>query len=262
MYKKTYIKKLKQFKTQPFKIKHVWFDTKVENVGESVAGQFISQVFPGITNKKQGARLIIRFDGDGDRVMFFNQNNKQINSSFVTLLLGKFLTGGVVVEPRTSRAVWDNLKDVRLSKCWGGEIKSYMEKHKDVVLGAETSGHYYFRDFYNIDDGLLAVLIFLQAYNEKLLAKLEKNYFIIPETNFTFTSKAKQNQVLHNLEKYFKDKNKVKINKLDGLSIDFPNWRFNIRPSKTEPVLRLNLEADNKQLMEEKKQHLVKLINF
>lgn len=249
-YKKTYLDKLKEFKKQGFKVDKVFFEIQLNQGGESMAGLFLDEIFKDIrTVDKKEAQLVVEFDEDADRAKFFEPKGRQIEPSFVTVFLGEFLKGAVVVEPRTSRIVWDLIDQVYLTRCWGAEIKSFMREHPRVSLGAETSGHYYFRDFYFIDDGLLAALIFLQVYDPERIKKWRQEYFISPEINFSVDNRQ---EILQRIERYYQTDPQTKIRKVDGLSVLFPDWRFNLRPSKTEPVLRLNLEADSQELKEKK----------
>jgi len=222
---------------------------------------------------KRGAELGFMWDEDGDRFYVLDSKGEVIDPSFVSFLIGQRLIRDsqekkVVIDDRTSRIVEDKLGkmggEVIRSKAWHTEIKKKM-RETGAVFGSETSGHYIFKDFYYIDDGILASIYFLQAIAglgqplEELLAKLKSEYFISPEINFEIESRGEVSRILGNLEGYYKEK-RGEISRLDGLSVNFPDWRFNIRPSETEPLLRLNLEANSRQLLDEKKQEIEKLI--
>ena len=140
-------------------------------------------------------------------------------------------------------------------------IKNTMKKTK-AIFACEHSAHYYFRDNFNADSGLIASLIVSEIVSKenKLLSELLeefKKYSTLEETNFKVEDKNKK---LKEIEKYYKKKNPKKIMKMDGVSIEFDNFWFNVRPSNTEPLLRVNFEAINGKIMEEKKEELLKIL--
>jgi phosphomannomutase len=279
-FKSLYINKIKSFIKDSFKAKKVVLD-----VGKSTVSLFVDEVFKdsdleiikispnrGMNPKEEEARawckeavlkqradLGIIWDGDGDRVYFLDRKGRVIEPSFVSVMMGRYLRGPIAVDVRSSRVVKDKLEDVRVIKPWHTEIKFYLRQHPEVVFGAETSGHYIFRDFYLIDDGLLAAIIFLQAFDEEELKKMRENYFIIEEKNFSVGSQNQQKEILQNLQEIYQDQG-GQIIKIDGLTVEFPDWRFNLRASQTEPVLRLNLEANSEKLMKEKEEEVSSLI--
>ena len=133
-------------------------------------------------------------------------------------------------------------------------IKDTMKKTGAIFAG-EPSGHYYYRDNFRADSAIITSLIILEmlSLSGEKMSKLTKHfnrYHQIEETNFVVKDKTKK---LKALEKKY---NKGKKSKLDGLTIEFKDWWLNVRPSNTEPVLRLNLEANTKKLMNEKKKEL------
>jgi phosphomannomutase len=136
-----------------------------------------------------------------------------------------------------------------------------MSEH-DAVFGGEVTGHYYFKDFFFADSGVIPSLFILEMLSQEnaklsdLLAKLESQYFISGEINSRIEGDA--NAKLEELVKVFGDGGKV--TRLDGVSVDFDDWHFNVRASNTEPLLRLNLEAKSKSLMEEKRDEVLAII--
>ena len=225
-----------------------------------------------IVEKK--ADLGFMFDGDADRFYAFDRNGEVIAPSFISAIIGQYMVKNyqgnkTIIEVRTSNVVKDLVREVGgevlIVKPWYVMIKLALDENPDAVFGSETSGHYLFRDFYKIDDGILAALTFLQAISVEgkdidiILDKLRKKYFVIEETNFNFESREKQQEKLVEMEEYYKNK-KGKIEKIDGLSVFFSDWHFNLRSSETEPVLRLNMEANSQELMEEKTKELSELI--
>ncbi len=224
---------------------------------------------------EEKADLGVMFDGDADRFYAFDRNGDVIAPSFISALVGRYLVKNypgdkVVIEVRTSDVVKDMVKEadgeVLVVKPWYVMIKLALTENPNAIFGSETSGHYLFRDFYKIDDGVLTALVFLQAISveekniDEILDELRKKYFIIEEINFEFKDKRKQLNKLTELEEYYRDKD-GKIEKIDGVSAFFDDWRFNLRASETEPILRLNMEANSKELMEEKTKELTNIIN-
>ena len=135
---------------------------------------------------------------------------------------------------------------------------------ESAIFGGEVTGHYYFKDFHFVDSGILPSLILVEMLSElscslsTALTKLENTYFISGEINMPIKDASQVYAKLQQLEALFK--HQAKIEKLDGLSVIFENWHFNVRPSNTEPLIRLNLEATSKPLLEEKLELILSLI--
>jgi phosphomannomutase len=132
----------------------------------------------------------------------------------------------------------------------------------NAIFACEHSAHYYFRHNFNADSGMIASVIVSEIISKecKSLSELLEEfevYFKIEETNFKVEDKVKK---IQEIKEHYKKKNPEKIMTMDGISIYFDDWWFNVRPSNTEPLLRLNLEADSKELMEEKKEEVSKVI--
>jgi phosphomannomutase len=132
---------------------------------------------------------------------------------------------------------------------------------EDAVFAGEVTGHYYFRDFFSADSGIVPSLVILEMLSKKgvklsdLLQPLEAKYFISGEIN---TRISVDPQVkMQELATAYKD---AEIYWLDGVSVIYDDWHLNVRPSNTEPLLRLNLEAKSKELMEAKRDEVLKLI--
>jgi phosphomannomutase len=132
---------------------------------------------------------------------------------------------------------------------------------EDAVFAGEVSGHYYFRDFYQADSGVIPFLLVLELLSRKgerlseILRRFRERYFITGELN---TPVADVPLTLSVLEERFGGEGTV--SHLDGISIEAPDWRFNVRPSNTEPLLRLNLEARSNELMERKRDEILAVI--
>ncbi len=224
--------------------------------------------------KKEKADLGFIWDGDADRLYILDSQAQVIDPSFVSAIIAKYLIAQsgrkkIVVEIRTSKVVGDEVAkaggEIIVSQAWHTEIKTAMRKELQAIFGSETSGHYIFKDFYCLDDGILAGIYFLNAISleqknlMEILKDFKSRYFIIEETNFSIPNQEKGEQILEKIEKYYENK-QGRFSKIDGLSIDFKDWRFNLRQSKTESVLRLNLEADSQDLMEKKQKELSAII--
>ena len=212
---------------------------------------------------KEKADLGIAFDGDADRVGFIDENGKRVGLDIVTALLGEnFLTKKkqkVLYDLRSSNIVKEHIESLGgiavVSRVGHSYIKKIM-REQDIVFGGELSGHYYFKNNYFADSGLIAAVVLISLMSKKnkklseLVAPLNK-YFHSGEINSTVKDVDKK---LKEIEKEYGD---GKILHIDGLSIYYPDWWFNIRPSNTEPLLRLNLEANVKEKMEEKRDELL-----
>lgn len=218
---------------------------------------------------KREADLGIAFDGDADRVIFIDESGEIIQPDFITgllssLLLKKKRGGKILYDVRSSNIVRETI-----GKCGGiplmsrighSFIKERMRK-ENIVFAGEFSGHYYFKKHFFCESPFFAILYILEAMsaeNKKMseLLKPFRRYFHSGELNFEVGDKQKKLRELKN--RY----SGGKILGIDGLRIDFPDWWFLVRPSQTEPLLRLVLEAKTRKLMEKKKKELTALINF
>lgn len=237
---------------------------------------------PKIPEFRRGLKTKIRenkadigfmWDADGDRFYAMDSKGEVIAPEFVTILIGSYLmeeTGNrkIVVDVRASRVVKDEIEkrggEVICSKTWHPEIKNKM-RSTEAVLGSEMSGHHVFRDFYYIDDGILASIYFLKAVaglDEELadyLGRLRASCFIMEEKNFEVRGREETEKVFEKLEGFYEKKG-GKIKKMDGLTIAFPEWGFNLHPSESGPVIRLNMEARSENLFHKKKKELLSLI--
>jgi len=222
--------------------------------------------------KKQNENLdfIGVFDGDGDRISFYDENKNIIMVDYVIADYIDFfskISKNFVCDLRVSKIIKslcdENNLNVDFIKVGRAFYKDFMDKH-DCSFGAELSGHLFFKDFKNFDNPDLGFIYMLKIYLQRLefnktlkfseMFDKYKKYFKIPETNFK----------VKNVEKVFKNLNlefgKNLILELDGLSFDFGEWWFNIRKSNTEPVVRVNLEALTKEIALEKMNFLKKFL--
>jgi phosphomannomutase len=220
---------------------------------------------------RQKADIGIAWDGDADRCFFIDGSGEFISGDFVTALLAEaFLLkhpgSTIIYDLRASHAV----KDVAAR--YGGRalmnrvghafIKRRM-REEDAIFGGEVTGHYYFRDFYYADNGIIPALLILELMSKKnqslreLLQPFRERYFISGEINTTLTSMQEVPKKLAAIEARYAD---ATLARMDGVSVDYPDWHFNLRPSNTEPLLRLNLEAASPALMEKKRDEVLALI--
>jgi len=213
------------------------------------------------------ADLGLAFDGDADRVFFCDETGKMLDSSFITAMIAKNLleknSGGkiiytVVVSHAVPEIVHQNGGEAILTKVGHSFIKKVM-KESGAIFGGEHSGHYYFKENFRADSGVIASLIVLEMLsgsNKKLSELLSE---------FQLYAKSEEiNSVVENKEVVFarlKEKYGANITQeFDGITFELENWWFNVRPSNTEPLLRLNLEAKTKELMEEKITEVLQII--
>jgi phosphomannomutase len=213
-----------------------------------------------------GADLGIAWDGDADRCFFIDEGGRFCDGDFICALLARALLernpGGVVLhDPRSSRAVPDTVSAAggrnALSRVGHAFFKARM-REEDAVFGGEVSGHYYFRDFFSADSGTIPALLMLETLSTsgqslaELMAGFRSEYFISGEINSTV---ADPTAVISRVRQRYVD---GKIDELDGLSVDYPDWHFNLRASNTEPLLRLNLESlVSREDMEAKRDRLL-----
>ncbi|HTF56982.1 MAG TPA: phosphomannomutase/phosphoglucomutase [Planctomycetota bacterium] len=206
------------------------------------------------------ADLGAAFDGDGDRCIFLDSHGRKIPSDLLTALLAvrelqRVPGAAVVYDLRSSRVVPEEIaraggKPVR-ERVGHAFMKEAMRKH-NAIFGGELSGHYYFRDHYNADSGLLAFakVVDLLGSQAKPIADLlapYRRYHSTGELNFHVEDKT---GAMEALAAAFPD---GRQDRLDGITVQYDDWWFNVRPSNTEPLLRLNLEAPTPALLEEKK---------
>jgi phosphomannomutase len=218
---------------------------------------------------EEGADLGVAFDGDGDRCFFVDDSGEFVPGDFVTALfaesvLAKEPGAKIIYDVRASRAVPETIEregGVPLVERVGHAfIKARMRKD-DAAFAGEVSGHYYFRDFSQADSGVVPFLLMLELISKRgarlseILAPLRSRYFITGEINTPVSDVALKLQELK--ERYGGE---GRVSHRDGISIDFDDWHFNVRPSNTEPLLRLNLEAMSQNLMEEKRDEVLGVI--
>ena len=213
------------------------------------------------------ADIGVIFDGDADRVMFVDENSRFISPDLMIAVLGHYFLeergekGYIHQDIRSSKAVGEYLAPMGgVMNTWrvGRAYAALKLRELDGVFGGELAGHYYFRDFFYSDSGLLAAILILNVVAKmkargisliQLIGRIEK-YQNSGEINFKLDRKK---EAMDAVRDYFMSQEKATAYMdFDGYRVEFPDWWFNIRPSNTEPYLRFLCEATSKQLLDEK----------
>jgi phosphomannomutase len=217
----------------------------------------------------EGAGVGFAFDGDGDRFFTIDDRGEFVAGDFMTALMGQYFLekypgSKVIYDVRASWAVPDLITaagGIPLMERVGHAFIKQRMAQENAVFAGEVTGHYYFKDFFFADSGIVPSLVIMEMLSKKkaklsdLLRQLEAKYFISGEINTRITGDPQAK--MQELADTFSD---GKIEWLDGVSVTFDDWHFNVRPSNTEPLLRLNLEAKSKTLMEEKRDQILDII--
>ncbi len=218
--------------------------------------------------KEKGANIGVAFDGDADRVGFVDELGKAIPMDLVTAIIAPEVLrrhpgATILYDLRSSRSVKEEIERAggvaHECKVGHANIKKQM-REEGAVFAGELSGHYYFTEHsYSAEMGALPAILLMNimASSGKKLSELVdsvRRYAHSGETNFEVKDAAK---LFADVKQKYADGD---LGELDGIKISYPDWWFSLRASNTEPLVRLNLEADTKELMEEKKRELVALI--
>jgi phosphomannomutase len=218
---------------------------------------------------EEGADLGVAFDGDADRCFFVDDTGEFVPGDFATALLAEAVLekepgAKVLYDVRASWAVPETIEragGIPLVNRVGHAFIKQRMRQEHAAFGGEVSGHYYFRDFTQADSGVIPFLLMLERISKggvklsELLRAYRERYFITGELN---TPVADVDAKLRELEARFGSEGTV--SHLDGVSVNADDWHFNVRPSNTEPLLRLNLEARSQALMERKRDEVLALI--
>ena len=222
------------------------------------------------TTREEGADLGVAFDGDADRCFFVDDTGEFVPGDFVTALFSQVMLeknpgGRVLYDLRASWAVPRTIAasggTAIVSRVGHAFIKQRMRQEHAVFAG-EVSAHYYFRDFTQADTGVVPFLVMLELLSKRgeklseLLRPFRDQYFITGEINTPVADVASK---LRELEQRYAGEG-ARISHVDGISVDFDTWHFNVRPSNTEPLLRLNLEALSEDEMATRRDEVVALI--
>ena len=218
-----------------------------------------------------GADIGVAWDGDADRCFFIDGSGEFIAGDFITALLAEaFLlrTPGatVIYDCRASYAVKDVVAryggTALMNRVGHAFIKRRM-REEDAIFGGEVTGHYYFKDNFYADNGFIPALLILELMSKKglslrdLLKPLRERYFISGEINTKVSSMAVIEEKIASLAKEYAHGN---VYYMDGISVEFDDWHFNVRASNTEPLLRLNLEGLTPEIMERRRDEVLAII--
>lgn len=215
--------------------------------------------------------LGIMFDPDGDRFFVIDKKGRFISGDFMTAILSEYFLKrypgcAIVYDIRASKVVPQSIEKnggkSLANRVGHTHIKARM-KAENAYFGGEVSGHYYFKDFFLCDTGLTTLVYLLDFLSksprslEDIVDQMSSQYHISGEINSTVTDVS---ATMAKLESVYGPKVIAPIERMDGLTFEMGDWRFNVRPSNTEPLLRLNLEADSQELMIQKRDEVLSLI--
>jgi phosphomannomutase len=218
---------------------------------------------------EEGADLGVAFDGDADRCFFVDDTGDFVPGDFVTALLAEAVLekepgAKIIYDVRASWAVPDTIEaagGIPLVNRVGHSFIKHRLRKEQAAFGGEVSGHYYFRDFSQADSGVIPFLLMVELISKRgrklseLLERYRDRYFISGEINTPVEDVPLK---LQELKERFGPAGRV--DHLDGLSVIAEDWHFNVRPSNTESLLRLNLEARSEELMERKRDEVLAVI--
>lgn len=210
--------------------------------------------------KEINADIGFTFDGDADRMFVIDDKGRLVSGTVTTALLAKYILDhhpeemilyNAICGRVVPKVIQDNGGKSKRVRVGHSYIKTYM-RETGAAFAGEHSGHYYFRDFFMAESGVLSALMILSLLSEenKKLSEMVDELSIYPqsgEINFVVSDIPKVSQ---SLKEKFKDASS--IDEIDGVSVWYKDWWFNVRASKTEPLLRLNIEADNQRILKEK----------
>ncbi len=217
--------------------------------------------------KERGCDVGVIFDGDGDRVMFVDENSRFISPDLMIAVLGHYFLeergerGAVLQDIRSSKAVGEYIQPMGARMhTWrvGRAFAAHKLREINGVYGGELAGHYYFRDFFYSDSGIMASLIILGVISgmkkrgvklSELIAKIER-YKNSGEINFKIEKKKEAMDLIR--DHFICAESPVESYDFDGYRVEFKEWWFNIRPSNTEPYLRFIAEATSQELLDSK----------
>jgi len=220
---------------------------------------------------QENADIGIAWDGDADRVFFIDGTGEFVAGDFITALLAEaFLIKNpgskIVYDVRASYAVKDivgKYGGTALMNRVGHAFFKRRMREENAIFGGEVTGHYYFRDFYYADNGFIPALLILELMSRKgqtlaeLLAPLREQYFISGEINTRLKDGTSAQEKMDGLAAMYTE---GRTYSMDGVSVEFHDWHFNVRASNTEPLVRLNLEATTQDKMEQKRDEVLAFI--
>lgn len=218
----------------------------------------------------EGADLGFAFDPDGDRFFCIDKKGRFVSGDFMTALLAKYFLvkkpgASIVYDIRASHAVPDLINQAGGKPLYNRVGHAFIKKRmmdEDAVFGGEVTGHYYFADFYYCDSGVAPMLFLMDLLShsdktlDQMIDELSSVYFLSGEIN---TKGVDAKEVIARIEEKYGPSTQ-EILRVDGISLIYPDWNFNVRGSNTEPLVRLNLEANSQALMEAKRDEVLTVI--
>jgi phosphomannomutase len=218
-----------------------------------------------------GADAGVAWDGDADRCFFIDGHGEFVAGDFITALLAEaFLrkepASKIIYDVRASYAVKDVVEAGGGSALMNRVGHSFFKKRmreEGAAFGGEVTGHYYFRNNFFADNGFIPALMILELMSVKqmtlreLLAPLREKYFLSGEINTEMPDMKTVAAKIEALAEHYKDGHSYRM---DGVSVEYPTWHFNVRPSNTEPLIRLNLEGTTLAIMEQRRDEVLELI--
>lgn len=219
---------------------------------------------------KEGYDLGFAFDPDGDRFFCIDKKGRFVAGDFLTAILSEYFLAKhpgatIIYDVRASLAVKDTIEKKEGRALYNRVGHAYIKKRmsdEKAIFGGEVTGHYYFKDFFGCDSGLAPMMYLLDMLSnsqrslDQIVDEYQGKYYISGEIN---SQVADVQAVLAKIKKRYAAKANNLI-EIDGVTIENTDWRFNVRGSNTEPLIRLNLEATNQELMEKKRDELLKII--
>ncbi len=257
------------FKSLPCRVVPMYFDID-GSFPNHEANPLLAENIVGLTARVRAekADVGLAFDGDADRCFFIDDTGEFVPGDFVTALLGRAVAekhpgAQILYDVRASWAVRDLVAQVggvaHMNRVGHAFFKQRM-RDEGGLFGGEVSGHYYFRAHYNCDSGVIPALVMLEFISKsgrklsEILAGLKKKYFITGEINSKVADAAGR---IEALKSRYRD---GKVYFMDGISVEYADWHFNVRASNTEPLLRLNLEAMDPDTMARKRDEILSII--
>jgi phosphomannomutase len=218
--------------------------------------------------KQEQADLGVVWDSDADRCFFIDDKGRFLSGYYTSAVLAdyflkKYPKSKVVVDMKLNWAIIDAVRakgGTALPNKTGHSFFKERMIAEDAVFGGEVSGHYFFKDYFYLDNGLIPFLLILEILSttgkklSEIYDSLFANYFAIDETNVTV---ADVDAVIGKVKQTYSD---AKQDFTDGISVEYPTWRANVRPSNTEPLVRLNMEAKDPETLKQKTKELLDLI--
>jgi phosphomannomutase len=217
--------------------------------------------------RKTRSHLGVAFDGDADSCVFVDENGQEVGCDLITAIIAEKLLqkkkgATILYDLRSSRVLPEEIKKAGgnpyRKRVGHSHIQSTM-REKNAIFGGDLSGHYYFKEHYFTDSGIIALIEVLNILSlrnvpmSNLIAPL-KRYFSTGEINFKIKDRDK---TITQIAEHFKD---GKIDYLDGITVEYKDWWFNARKSNTKPLLRLTLEGKTKKIIEERRKQVIDII--